>query len=98
MSALSMRVPSPSERARYMSVQSAVQHIASASGAALSSVMLSELPNGKLRGMSNVAWFAIALAAVLPFLVLSVESRVRATERLRTLGQAPAISGAPLPH
>jgi len=80
MNALSTRVPRSDERARYMSMQSAVQHASSAAGAALSSVILTELPGGKLAGMSSVAELSLALAAVLPFLVWAVEARVRASE------------------
>jgi MFS family permease len=80
MTALSTRVPAASQRARYMSVQSAVQHLSSAAGAAISAAILTELPGGKLSGMAEVAWFSISLAAVLPLLVWAVESRVRAAE------------------
>jgi Na+/melibiose symporter-like transporter len=98
MSALATRVPAPSQRARYMSVQSAVQHIASATSAGISSLMLSELPGGKLKGMANVAWMSIALATVLPFLIWAVESRVRASERLSAIERSASVGGAPLPH
>ena len=40
MSALSSRVPGPAERARYMSLQSCEQHMASEGGAILASTML----------------------------------------------------------
>jgi predicted MFS family arabinose efflux permease len=96
MSALSTRVPSASERARFMSVQSAMQHIASATGAALSSLMLGELPGGRLVGMDHVAWFSIALAVVLPFLIWSVEKRVKESERLRSVESS--IAAPTLPH
>jgi len=43
---LTTRVPHSGERARFMSIQSAVQHGASASGAFLSSQLLSEKPGG----------------------------------------------------
>jgi predicted MFS family arabinose efflux permease len=74
---LTTKVPSPGERARFMSIQSAVQHAASAGGAFLSSVMLTERPGGALEGMANVGLTSIALCFLLPFLLLAVETGVR---------------------
>lgn len=62
------RVPPPSERARFMSLTSAMQHIAAASGALLSSRLLYELPGGALGGMSRLAllsMFTLSLAVPL---------------------------------
>jgi len=75
---LTSRVPSPRERARFMSIQSAVQHFASASGAFLSARLLRELPGGALEGMPTVATLSMALAATFPLLAWAVESRVTA--------------------
>ena len=77
---LTTRVPHSGERARFMSIQSAVQHGASASGAFLSSQLLSEKPGGALVGMSTVAFTAIALTLTLPAFLLAVESQVRRRE------------------
>jgi predicted MFS family arabinose efflux permease len=77
---LTTRVPSGSERARFMSIQSAVQHAASASGAFLSSQMLTELPGGALSGMKRVSLTAIALTLLLPAFLATVESAVRRRE------------------
>ncbi len=71
---------SGSERARFMSIQSAVQHAASASGAFLSSQMLSELSGGALSGMKRVSLTAIALTLLLPAFLATVESAVRRRE------------------
>jgi predicted MFS family arabinose efflux permease len=76
---LTSRVPSPRERARFMSIQSAVQHFASAFGAFLSANLLREMPNGSLDGMPRVTMLSIALAATFPLLAWAVESRVTAT-------------------
>jgi predicted MFS family arabinose efflux permease len=81
MQALASRVPSPAERARYMSVQSCVQHLASAAGAMLASSMLSTLPDGSLVGMERVATLTAALAALVPLVMFVVETRVRRQER-----------------
>jgi predicted MFS family arabinose efflux permease len=77
MQALSSRVPLPDERARFMSAQSAVQHMASAVGAMLASAMLTEAADGKLIGVPNVALFTLCSAAILPVLLFAVEARVR---------------------
>jgi len=81
------RVPEPHERARFMSVQSAVQHLASAAGAFLSSRMLRELPGGALQGMEGVALASIGLGLVLPFFFWRVEHGVS--------GRAPAREAEP---
>ena len=77
---LTTRVPRSTERARFMSIQSAVQHAASAAGAFLSSQMLTELPGGALGGMNRVALTSIALTLTLPALLALVESAVHRRE------------------
>ena len=74
---LSSRVPYPAERARFMSVQSAVQHLSAAIGALMSSVLLRERPDGALAGMAGVCLFAAALATLVPFLIAAVARRVQ---------------------
>jgi predicted MFS family arabinose efflux permease len=75
---LASRVPAPAERARFMSIQSAVQHTASACGAFLSARMLRELPDGRLHGMGRVALVSMALTALIPLMMWSLERRLRA--------------------
>jgi predicted MFS family arabinose efflux permease len=77
MTALSSRVPAPYERARFMSIQSAVQHIASALGAFVSSLMLVERPDHSLRGMPTIASVSIVLALLLPALLAQCERAVK---------------------
>ena len=89
MSTLTSRVPAPYERARYMSLQSAVQHIASALGAFVSSLILTERPDHSLRGMPTIASVAIGLALLLPLLLAQTERLVRARD-----GQAAAAPAA----
>jgi predicted MFS family arabinose efflux permease len=79
--ALASRVPDAEERARFMSLQSVVQHLAAAAGALASAGLLRELPGGRLDRMDVVAWGAAGLAAIVPALMWLVESRVRARER-----------------
>jgi predicted MFS family arabinose efflux permease len=89
MQTLATRVPAPAERARFMSAQSAVQHLASAAGAFAASAALSDLPDGRLGGMTEVALAAIGLALFVPFVSGMVERGVIARERVRA-----ASSGA----
>jgi predicted MFS family arabinose efflux permease len=81
MQALSSRVPGPQERARFMSMQSVVQHLAAAAGAFAATQALREVPGGGLDGMARVASFAAVVAAFVPMLLWLVESRVRRRER-----------------
>jgi predicted MFS family arabinose efflux permease len=74
---LTSKVPAPAVRARFLSIQSAVQHAASASGAFLSARLLTVNPDGTLRHMSRVTLIAMALTALVPFLIGNVERKVR---------------------
>ena len=76
LNTLSSRVPKPHERARFMSLQSAMQHVAAALGAMLSSSLLSELPDRRLAGMPLVATLSIVMAIALPFLLRYVEHQL----------------------
>jgi predicted MFS family arabinose efflux permease len=73
LNTLSSRVPLPHERARFMSLQSAMQHGAAALGACVSSALLRELPDARLAGMDHVASFAMLFGFALPVLLLVVE-------------------------
>ncbi len=87
---LSSRVPSPAERARFMSAQSAVQHLASALGAGLSTRILVVTPDGRLGGVRALALFSAALALALPFLLLAVSAALSRREATRTQTAHPA--------
>ena len=73
---LTTKVPDPEERARFSSIQSAVQHLASAVGAFASAQFLSELPDHALVGVQNTAYAAIALSCCLLPFMWAVERRV----------------------
>jgi predicted MFS family arabinose efflux permease len=83
---LTSKVPRPVERARFTSLQSTVQHVASTLGAFLSSLLLTTLPSKELVGMSRVATVTIGLSALVPFLLWRVESMLatRTAEDLRS--------------
>lgn len=74
---LTSRVPAPQERARFMSAQSAVQHMAAAVGAMIGAAVLHERPDHTLVGMDELAWFAVATSIALPFLLYAVAHRLR---------------------
>ena len=74
---LTSKVPEPAERARFMSFQSAVQHVASALGAGMSSQILFVQPDGRLGNVPTLGRTAIALVLLLPPLLFWVERGVR---------------------
>ena len=78
---LTSKVPDPDERARFSSLQSSVQHLASALGAFASARMLSELPSHALVGVDTTAYVSIALGAGVMPLLWIVERRVLARRR-----------------
>lgn len=78
---LTSRVPRPHERARFLSLQSAVYHLASSIGAATAAHLLREQPDHSLGGMPRVALSAIALTALFPLAAWAVERRLRGQAR-----------------
>lgn len=79
--ALASRVPRPEERAGFTSLQSTVQHLASAAGSFLAAEMLSKGPDGRLEGIAAVAAVSVALTLVLPLVMRAVEREVLIGER-----------------
>jgi len=75
---LTTRVPAPEARARFMSRQSAVQHLASAVGAGASAWLLHERADHSLAGMQTLALGAIGLSLALPFTVRALARRIAA--------------------
>jgi predicted MFS family arabinose efflux permease len=80
MNTLSTRVPFAHERARFLSMQSAVQHVSAALGAFVAASMLSEADDHRLVGIDRVALLAMALATALPFALAAVQSLLRRAE------------------
>jgi predicted MFS family arabinose efflux permease len=93
-STLTSRVPEQAIRARFMSFQSAVQHLGAAAGAFISSRVLTDLPDGKLGGMTQVVLLSMAFTLTLPVLFFLVERRVLALQRAPASPPAPAATGA----
>lgn len=73
---LASKIPEPSQRGAYMSVQSAVTHMASALGAYYSSLVLEE-KEGVLLHMPTLGITAIGLSCVVPVLVWYVERNLK---------------------
>jgi predicted MFS family arabinose efflux permease len=73
------KVPLPHERARFLSIQSAVQHIASAMGAFLSAELLVANPDGSLGNIETVALVSIGISLLVPFFLVAVARRVAPT-------------------
>jgi len=96
-STLTSRVPEQAIRARFMSFQSAVQHLGAAAGAFLSSQMLTDLPGGQLGGMNRVVLVSMALTLVAPVLFFLVERRVLARDQVAAtpLAAVPVVPDAP---
>jgi predicted MFS family arabinose efflux permease len=77
-STLATRLPAPSERAQYMSLQSAIQHAAMTAAAIVSSAILSADPvTDKIYPMWVIAAVAIALAALAPVALAAAERALR---------------------
>ncbi len=74
--ALTSRVPPPPLRARYMSFQSAVEHLAASIGAGGSSLLLSEGPDQTLAGMPRIAVVAIGMGWLALWLMARLERRL----------------------
>ncbi|PWC54187.1 MFS transporter [Azospirillum sp. TSO22-1] len=71
------KVPQPHERAGFMALVSAVQHIAAALGAFVSAYFLDTAPDGQLLNMASVATGAIALGLAVPPMMFALERAVR---------------------
>jgi len=90
MRALMSRVPGPGERARFLSVESAVDCAAAATGAMLGPQILSERPDHSLAGIGELALLAVAMTFVYSALCYAVARRVRA----HVVGSARPTFGA----
>jgi predicted MFS family arabinose efflux permease len=88
---LATKVPAPAERAHFMSIQSCVQHAASATGAFLSSQMLTVAPDNRLIGIDHVAMVSMTLSVIFPTLLFAVERLVLRRDGLAA-HPAPVVS------
>jgi predicted MFS family arabinose efflux permease len=91
---LTSKVPAPADRARFMSLQSAVQHLSTSIGATLSTWVLHERADQSLEGMPRLAVFAIVLSCALPLLVTLLQRRVRARDAAQNASQGALVPRA----
>lgn len=94
LNALTTRVPPPADRARFMSLQSSVQHLSTSAGAGLSSWVLHERADQHLEGMPSLAAFAIGMSLLLPIVVLALHRRVRARDAERNAAAVPEMAAS----
>ena len=90
---LASRVPQPRWRARFMSFQSTVQHLAAALAASAGAWILGKAAPGQpLQHIEVVAWLTILLTICLPVLLRAVESRVKAREQTQIDAKRSALA------
>jgi predicted MFS family arabinose efflux permease len=73
---LTSKVPHARERARFLSLQSTIYHATGGVAAWLAAALLTPLPDGRLGGISQVAWASMALGLLMPLFLFVVERRV----------------------
>ena len=94
LSVLSSKLAAPHERAQYMSLQSAMQHIAASIGAIAASWILTTAADQSILNIEIVVGLSIGLAAMMPLLLWRVERRVRAREASAAAAAAAATAAA----
>jgi predicted MFS family arabinose efflux permease len=95
---LATRVPAPQERARFLSAQSAVQHLAAAAGAALSTRLLAEGPDGRIAGMRGLALGAAGVALLLPLLLRAVAAHLGPASASTASGKGAFLAAGDSTH
>lgn len=85
---LDTKIPGPADRASFMSMQSAVQHIALALAAGLSSLVLSEAPDMSLVGMPTLAWISLVFVVLLATFVTLAEAQLKRRDALMATAEA----------
>ncbi len=95
LNTLTSKIPAPAERARFMSSQSAVQHLAAAIGAALSSAILVERSDHGLYGMDQLAVLGVVLALLLPFVVAAILRRLPHAAPVSVTATVAAVTPTP---
>jgi predicted MFS family arabinose efflux permease len=79
---LTSKVPLAHERAKYQSVQNAVNHAASSIGAFVASQLLSERSDKSLVGMPRVVWLSMFLSLLVAPLLYAVGRQVAAAAKI----------------
>ncbi len=89
LSVLSSKIAAPHERAQYMSLQSAMQHVAASIGAIGASAILTTTKDGVLLHIDVLIFLSIGLAAMMPLLLWRVERRMAAKAATAAAAAAP---------
>lgn len=76
LQALLSKVPQQNERARFQSMNSALQHVGSAGGAMFGASLLTETEGHHLVGMPRLALLSLAASLILPAMVYALVQRV----------------------
>ena len=85
-------MPFEHERARYQSALSAVQHIASAAGAFFGALVLTELPDHSLSGITRLTAIAMVLATLHPILLRMIDRQLRRRDLGKSSAEFPVPS------
>lgn len=75
--ALVSKIPRPHERAGFMSLMSAVQHLTAGMGAGFTTLLLTEAPDGHLFGMQEVALISMITFVITPWMMFRIERILR---------------------
>lgn len=75
--ALISKIPHPKERAGFMSLMSATQHLAAGSGSMCSTLLLKETVNHRLSGTDDIALISMALFMIVPWMMFIIEKIVK---------------------
>lgn len=78
LTVITTRVPSPEERAGFMSIQNSMVNLCSGLGAFLSSLILVAGPGGAILHIERAAYLSVIMAFLLPFLaVLTIDTLIQ---------------------
>ena len=81
MTTLALQAPNSAERAGFGALLGALQYLASAIGAAVSSAILTDLPGPRLGNTQSVGLFAIGAAAIVPILARRLRRHLMAAQQ-----------------
>jgi predicted MFS family arabinose efflux permease len=95
LSALASKLPAAHERAQYMSLQSAVQHLASSAGAIVAAQIVVSAADHHLVHIDVVVGLSAAVALAMPLLMWPVERRVRARLAAAAPAELPRAQATP---
>lgn len=87
--ALLSRIPKPSERAGFMSINSSMQSLMSGIGATCGTLLLSETPDHHLAGVKSATLLAMAGFAISVLMMAMIEKSIRRRKPIEPVEPAP---------